>query len=164
MYEIDALDKLEPLLTLPAIDTGAPLPIVFSTEGSLLLAYLVDGRRAALIEFEAPSAHYFGPPNDEAISGHPLYSRGLRSYASFRVLGSSWIRNLEKMNRVHARHNPAQFSTLQHYIFAFHDSTFECVARDLAYEISGANMNSVGARVSQNLQRLSQSRIELPRQ
>jgi len=69
----------------------------------------------------------FGPPNDEAFRGHPFASRGLHPYGAFRVEGSSWIRKLERMNRVHQAHEPERFRTLQHLVFAFHDSTFECV-------------------------------------
>lgn len=72
-------------------------------------------------------AHMFGPPNDEAFSGHPLASRGLHPYGAFRIEGSSWIRKLERMNRVHPYHRPEHFEQLHHFVFAFHDSTFECV-------------------------------------
>jgi len=33
------------------------------------------------------------------------------------------------MNYVHPRNEPAVFDKLHHYIFTFHDSTFECVAQ-----------------------------------
>jgi hypothetical protein len=80
----------------------------------------------AIIPFRA-AAHMFGLPNDEAFEGHPLASRGLEPYGAFRIEHSSWIRKLEKMNRVHYRHAPAAYSDLQHLVFAFHDSTFECI-------------------------------------
>src|SRR4029079_15393400 len=54
-------------------------------------------------------AHMLGPPNDEAFSGHPLASRGLKPYRAFRIEGSSWIRRLEQMNRVHKLHKPERF-------------------------------------------------------
>src|SRR5262245_11285948 len=70
----------------------------------------------------------FGPPNDEAFYGHPLAARGLHPYGTFQVEHSSWIRQLERMNSVHPRHRPDMFRRLKHYVFAFHDSTFECIA------------------------------------
>lgn len=76
----------------------------------------------------------FGPPNDEAFSGHPLYSRGLRPYASFVVANSSWIRSLSKMNEVHPHHRPEHFASYNHYVLAFHDSTFECIAESYQVE------------------------------
>lgn len=88
----------------------------------------------ALIEFKRYRSYKFGSPNDKALSGHPLYSRGLRAYGAFEVNGSSWIRELERMNSVHPRHSSERFKVLHHYVFTFHDSTFECVAE--GYEIA----------------------------
>jgi hypothetical protein len=82
----------------------------------------------ALVEFASLRAHLFGPPNDEAIRGHPLASRALRPYRSFVIEESSWIRALERMNRVHPLHRPDSYSQLRHYIIAFHDTMFECIA------------------------------------
>jgi hypothetical protein len=39
---------------------------------------------------------------------------------------------------VHEHHNPEGFARLNHYVFAFHDSTFECVARSfMAVHVDG---------------------------
>jgi hypothetical protein len=70
----------------------------------------------------------FGPPNDEAFAGHPLSVRGLTPYGVFEVKNSSWVRRLERMNSVHPRHKPERFARLKHFIFTFHDTTFECIA------------------------------------
>jgi hypothetical protein len=69
----------------------------------------------------------FGLPNDEAFNGHPLASRGLHPYGAFRIEDSSWIRKLERMNSIHPYHRADPFWKKQHVVFAFHDSTFECV-------------------------------------
>ena len=69
--------------------------------------------------------------DDEALHGHPLYDRGLRRYGAYELRHSSWVRALERMNRVHPRHSPERFARLRHYVFTFHDSTFECVAEGL---------------------------------
>jgi hypothetical protein len=79
--------------------------------------------------FRGVAAHMFGPPNDEAFRGHPLAARGLHPYGVFRIENSSWIRKLERMNSVHRQHRPERYRELQHLVFAFHDSTFECVCR-----------------------------------
>ena len=89
----------------------------------------------ALITFDGCDAHMFGPPNDEAFEWHPLASRGLAPYAAFRIENSSWIRQLEKMNSVHSEHRPERFWRLQHLIFAFHDSTFECICGSFAVSV-----------------------------
>jgi hypothetical protein len=77
----------------------------------------------------------FGGPNDEALSGHPLYSRGLKFYSAHQVLNSSWIKIREKMNSVHPRHNPIFFYKKNHYIITFHDNMFECIADECTYKI-----------------------------
>lgn len=73
-------------------------------------------------------AHMFGPPNDEAFSGHPLASRGLGPYGAYVIQRSSWIRRLERMNSVHRAHRPESFARYRHFVLSFHDTTFECVA------------------------------------
>ncbi|HYE94937.1 MAG TPA: hypothetical protein VD962_01910, partial [Rubricoccaceae bacterium] len=56
-----------------------------------------------------------------------LAERGLDPYGVFEVERSSWIRSLERMNRVHPYHKPARFERLRHIVLTFHDTTFECV-------------------------------------
>jgi hypothetical protein len=108
---------------MPTADcAAAELPTDVTTE---------DGEVMAVIRFAGRCAHLFGPPNDEAFDGHPLASRGLHPYGSFRIRRSSWIRSLERMNAVHPHHRPDPFRELQHFVLSFHDSTFECVAKEL---------------------------------
>ena len=152
MYEIDEKDRVIFLEDLPQSSTGAPQPFVMADERLTILAYYLENRDPdwdgsyvrvlgptnadeplALVRFFSCRAHMFGPPNDEAFHGHPLASRGLEPYRAFRIEHSSWIRHLERMNSVHPRHRPESFEKLQHFIFAFHDSTFECVCK--SYEI-----------------------------
>lgn len=147
MYTVDGRDKVVELQDVPQSSAGAPLPIILSDEYRLLLAYIVQappmgwdsshsrivppstsGEPFALIEFASYRSIMFGPPNDEAFEGHPLADRGLRPYRAFEIENSSWIRQLERMNTVHPHHKPERFQNLRHFVFAFHDSTFECVA------------------------------------
>ena len=149
MYSVDANDEVVELARVPPPSAGAPMPVVFADERRVLLAYLVQYRElwqdtgvpltdaepsaepAALAEFVLPRAHLFGSPNDEALHGHPLYRRGLRQYSAYEVRRSSWVRSLEQMHRVHSSHSPERSARLRHYVFTFHDSTFECVAEAL---------------------------------
>jgi len=147
MYPVDERDKVAELENMPRSSVGAPLPIVLSDEHKILLAYVVQdtpsdwdgshvrvvdpstlGEPLALVEFSSYSSFMFGAPNDEAFAGHPLASRGLHPYGAFQIENSSWIRQLERMNSVHPYHKPERFERLKHFVFAFHDSTFECVA------------------------------------
>ena len=147
MYSVDDQDRVIELSDVPQPDIGAPLPIVLSDERVTLLGYASQGGRLldvtdttsfveelALVQFQFRKSYMFGYPNDEAFSGHPLASRGLGPYGVFEIQYSSWIRQLEKMNEVHPLHRGGYLQRLKHYVFAFHDSTFECVAR--SFEVS----------------------------
>jgi len=149
MYQVDNKDRVIPLENAPQSSIGAPCPLVVADEHRVALAYylqnrdpgwdgtkirIIDPRTSsepvALVLFRRCCAYMFGPPNDEAFSGHPLADRGLRPYAAFRIEESSWLRRLERMNSVHPNHKPERFWELQHLVFAFHDSTFECICED----------------------------------
>ena len=86
----------------------------------------------ALVRFGGIRAVQFGLPNDETLTAHPLYNRGLHWYAAQEVERSSWIRQLERRNRAHPRYDPAVFERLHHYLVTLTDSTFECVAEGLS--------------------------------
>jgi hypothetical protein len=151
MYTVDGNDRVVELRDLPQSCIGAPLPVLLMDEYTLVLASclelegppgwdgetarvvspLTDDMQVALLRFSPYGPFMFGPPNDENIEDHPLGSRGLKAYGAYRVESSSWIRTLERMNSVHPEHNPRAYDDLIHYIFTFHDSTFECVARAL---------------------------------
>ena len=100
---------------------------------------------AALVRFEFVRAVMFGPPNDEAFSGHPLADRGLPPYGAFEVLESSWIRRLERINAVHPNHRPEHFADDRHFVLAFHDEVFECVANPRRGRPSTSEPSSPGA-------------------
>lgn len=171
MYEIDDKDKVIKLNDGPQSSIGAPLPVVLSDEGKVLLAFYLEEiskdwegtsvrligpdseEPAAIVEFKACYAFMFGAPNDEAFTGHPLYNRGLRPYGVYEVLDSSWVRKLEKMNSVHPNHNVERFWQRHHYIFAFHDSTFECVANGFEVTKTRGSMRSLVPQMSMKLWR-----------
>jgi hypothetical protein len=118
----------------PAMDPGAPLPSVVATEEALSLSYGGPDRGRLRIVFTDPLVHYFGPPNDESLHGHPLAKFGLGHYRAFEVRHSRWVEELRTMNRVHPHHDDALFDGLQHFIWTFHDSTFECLASGFVIE------------------------------
>lgn len=134
MYTIDESDRIRELTDLPQQCTGAPMPIILATENGLGLAFWLagDDDAFAVIEFDRVLAHYFGGPNDEALRGHPLYERGLGHYGVYEVLASSWLRTMERMNRVHGSHNPSTFEGYRHFIFSFKETPFECLAKGIS--------------------------------
>lgn len=164
MYTVDNQDVVIEVSDAPRPDVGAPLPLILSDEHHLFLAYLVsepdpdwDGscvnvvspnsndEAVALIRFKGPYARMFGPPNDDTIQGHPLSNRGLEPYAVFEIQGSSWIRGLEAMA------SGRFLVPLRHFIFAFHDSTFECVAQGFEVEIFRGSLRNVLDRMVESL-------------
>ena len=164
MYTITSADRPKELASLPQSCIGAPCPMLLVGEHRLRLAYYLEEGRlppewaavsvrpeamndsndlCAVVEFARPYAHMFGPPNDEAFTGHPLASRGLAPYAVFEVEYSSWLRQLERMNSVHPYHRPEQFSIFKHFVFAFHDTTFECIAESFEIKLARGSVRSV---------------------
>jgi hypothetical protein len=152
MYELTSNDKVVKITNIPKSDPGAPSPIVLASENNLVLVYQgfenIDweksyeeafpngpqNRLIAVVRFGRVMAHMFGPPNDDTIEGHPLAEKGLEPYSIFRIDDSSWINKLEQMNSVHEFHSKSLFQGYIHYIFTFHDSTFECIAINMKYE------------------------------
>ncbi len=103
----------------------------------------------AVIEFELCQLTKFGYPNDEALPGHPLYAKGLGGYGVYEVHNSSWISQITAQNRVRFPHTPK--SSSRHFIIAFHDSTFECIARRLRAELMNATYEEVFAKIQQRI-------------
>ncbi len=171
MYQVDAHDIVIKLRSVPQSEIGAPLPLVIADDNRLILEYLIsapdpnwDGTyvnvvdsssegAVAIVRFQRPYAHFFGPPNDEAFEGHPLAARGLSPYAAFEIENSSWIRQLERANAVHPYHNRERFmEAKRHFVFAFHDSTFECVAAHFNVSTHQGSILSLLDRVAQMLE------------
>lgn len=167
MYEVDEKDEAIKLRDVPQSSVGAPNPIVLAGEHDVLLTYYLEdtpegwdgmtvrivgsdseGEPVAIVTFKYCTAHMFGPPNDEAFSGHPLAERGLKPYGVFEVKDSSWIRKLEKMNAVHPQHDKQQFmKSKKHFVFAFHDTTFECIAEGFTVEVTTGSVRSMVPRM-----------------
>jgi hypothetical protein len=135
-------------------DTGAPLPQVLANDNrTFLLFYLSnpdpdwDGtwvrivdpaadepEPLGVVQFHRAHSVKLGGPNDEAIKGHPLYGKGLRTYAAHQVINSQWITEEERVNSVHPYHRGGWHDRLKHYVFCFHDTTFECLAESFSTE------------------------------
>ena len=154
MYKIAGNEVLHPLLDLPEPDT-TPLPFILASlsRGMLGLEYRASSQWClenhfsmeastdlyVLLQFQIPRAHYLGPPNEDLLylgGGHPLQERGLEPYKFVDVSPSPWIAQLELGNRIHPNHSIERFACLHHYIFPFHEETFECIAQGYAVSVS----------------------------
>jgi hypothetical protein len=105
----------------------------------------------ALVEFEACLSARLGAPNDEVFDGHPLSGRGLDEHTAQLVKNSRWIRELEAINSVHGAYNRGWWRDLKHYVFWFHDSTFECIAKSCKLETYRESMAEMLARMAKRL-------------
>src|SRR5258708_14469275 len=132
--------------------------MVVAEEGKLVLAYWLvaeppchpSAQPLGIVRFHHPCFHLFGPPGEDAISGHPLSGRGLYPGGAFRVDGSSLVRHLARMTDVEGS-NPTNFEALAHFIFTFHDSTFECVAESFEATVEQVGLDEEHARTLQFL-------------
>lgn len=132
------------------MDAGAPLPHVLSNGRQTIVLFHAglepdpnrDGSTVTLIDpreqrehnlswvrFDSVVASLFGPPNDEALQGHPLWGNGLQFYAFHRVENSEWIADLRARNRVHPNHQDNAWNSYQHFVITFHDQTLEVIAK-----------------------------------
>jgi hypothetical protein len=169
MFKKKEEEKVILLEDVPQSNVGAPLPCLVASENDLYLSYIMnvpdpnwDGtyvnvvglesqKDIAIVRFSGAFSHFFGPPNDEAFEGHPLSRLGLKPYSVSRIEGSSWIKELIKRNSVHPQHSPNMLSEHSHYIFAFHDTTFECIAKGFTVQKFNGSMNEAILEMARNI-------------
>lgn len=141
MYAVDGKDEIVEIEDLPLPASGAPMPLILADDQHLMLGYEIapGGEELAVLRFPHSLAHFFGPPNEESWRGHPLAQRGLTPGGVYEVRHSSWCRALERLNRVHPRHDPRRYDRYRHFVFAFHDETFECIAEEVVLAATLSN-------------------------
>ena len=152
-------------------DVGAPLPFLLCNDYRTFLTFYVrqphpswDGtwakvvdpaseQRAALclVKFKNCMSAKLGHPNDEAQYGHPLSGRGLEGYTAQIVRNSPWLKEVAKINSVHPQDDSKRWKSINHYVFWFHDSTFECLAESYEVEMSSESMADLLSRVQRML-------------
>ena len=114
-------------------EPNAPGAVLISgTYGAALAlnAYMDDAdQRCVVFRWKHATAVALEPPNDEAITGHRLYDRGLRDFLwAGEVQRSAWIADLERRNRVHPYHQAERFAGQRHYIFRLKENVAEVVS------------------------------------
>lgn len=144
-------------------DTGAPLPHLVSNGSRAFIACLAsqpgpgwDGTSVnvvspgdehpslfVVIEMRGCAEIRFGGPNDEAVSGHPLYGAGLAGYRAHEVLNSRWIQEAIKVNSVHPHHSDVPFRQLHHYALLFHDEMLEALALSISSRLVRGTLREI---------------------
>jgi hypothetical protein len=102
----------------------------------------------ALFEFQRCLLTRFGYPNDEARFGIPRY-KGV-GYGIYEVQNSAWIKEVVRMNRYQFPKTTDDYVS-KHYLFAFHDSTFECLADNFKYEFLTEPLEIILKRITDRL-------------
>jgi hypothetical protein len=92
----------------------------------------VEDAGTAVVEFKRCLVSRFGYPNDESRRGIPQYKDA--PYGIYEVRNSSWIKEVVRLNR-HRFPETKDDYVRKHFLFTFHDDTFECLADDLTLEV-----------------------------
>ena len=173
MYSLSpfASDTVLGLGDVPQPSVAAPCPILLADDDHLFLLYVLqskpegwydswvkmiasdsEGEPFAIIVFHHPLAYYHGIPDDEALHGHPLYRRGLRPHGAFEVENSSWQEALLKMRRMQAAHRIENYHRYRHFVIAFRDTTFECLAESFSIRIGNGSLLDAAGKVLSEMQ------------
>ena len=157
----------------PRWDAGAPLPHLISNGARAFVVCLAsqpgpewdgtcvkvvspadaDPSLFVVIEMRGCSEIRFGGPSDEAMSGHPLYGKGLDGYQAHEVLNSRWIEEAIKVNSVHPLHSDAPFRRLHHYALLFHDEMLEALALGAESRLVNGTMREIMVSLAGTLAR-----------
>ena len=94
----------------------------------------MDDAGTAVVEFKLCLVSRFGYPNDEARWGIPQYKD--LSYGIYEIKHSSWVEEIIRLNKFRfANTSEGWIRKKRHFLFTFHDDTFECLADDLKLEV-----------------------------
>ena len=139
-------------------ESAVSSPVLLQDDRSAFLTFNAERLRAdgmfeeagtAIVEIIGCSSTKFGYPNNEAIAGHPLYAKGLEAYDIFQVLNSSWDAEHAAQNLISFPNPRLSQSRPKHFIFTFHDSTFECLADEIKIEVSNEPYAQIFRRISE---------------
>lgn len=102
-------------------------------------------RRCVVLIWSGVHSSWMADPNDEALSGHRLYSRGLREVLWAGVVRESdSVRALERQNRVHPSHDPSRFARLIHYVIPLKECVVEVIASAVAVQrVAGTTLDAL---------------------
>ena len=109
--------------------------------------FYTEDAGTALVEFIGCSITKFGFPNDEAWRGIPR-TRGF-AYGIYEVENSQWKRELVKLNQYSFPETENWGG--RHFLLLFHDSSFECIAKDLKLEVTKESYPDIFRRITRRV-------------
>jgi hypothetical protein len=101
----------------------------------------------AVVELIGCSLTKFGYPNDEAWRNIPR-TKGL-VYGIYEVCDSDWIQAVVTLNQFSFPKTSGWGG--RHFLFLFHDSSFECIARDLRLELRSQPYSTTLAEITAHI-------------
>ncbi len=129
-------------------DSVGAEPILYQDEGRATLTYytssLGPNGPVTVLTFSPCMVTKFGYPNEDGRFGHPVWNLDGGLY---EVTNSSWLRALQAQNAV--GHPEAELwwpnspyakddRPVRHFVAAFKESTFECLAQSMSGRIAGS--------------------------
>ena len=143
------------------IDVGAPLPTVLSNDYNLFLLFhkgkQEDNEMMFVTFINKIALKFSNIPSHSDIVGHPYSKYGLNEIDSslFEVKNSDWIKELKRINSfTNDSHTTIDLSNFKHYIFLFHDSTFECIAKSFEIkELKGKYKEDILSKAIKELEK-----------
>jgi hypothetical protein len=139
--KVEPTEEIVPLDSdiTPAADVSDA--VVFASDDNTFLKFnalrqMPDGTFEqagyAIVRFEHCLIHKFGYPNDEAYFSIPRTKK--LGYRCFEVINGEWNRELAKLNSY--AFPSYKWPEYRHFLFQFHDSSFECLAKGFTIELA----------------------------
>ncbi len=130
-------------------DPNAPEAVMISDDqGRTVMAVHAhpddQDQRNVVFEWSRVESASLSAPNDEALSGHPLWNAGLKDVQWLALVqGSERIRALRRQNAVHPMHDPRRYDFLDHYIAPLKECVAEVVASQLViHRVEGTTLQA----------------------
>lgn len=135
---------------------GAPMPLLLTAmDVALLLCYeaLADAENEHVMEvrFDGCLSARMGHPNDEVLSGHPLWGKGLKFYEAHLIHDSALIAEHRRLNSVHPYHRDEVFDRLNHYLLVFKDEVVEVLAQHVSARRVDGDMATEAKRAASDV-------------
>jgi hypothetical protein len=104
-------------------------------------------RRCVVLVWSGARSACLADPNDEAVSGHRLYERGLSQVLWAGIVrDSDAIRDLEMQARVHPFHDPSRSAGLVHHVVLLKECVVEVLAEAVTVQrLEGRTLDAVTA-------------------
>lgn len=102
---------------------------------SITLSENKSQESTAILSFSGCAACRLGSPNDETISGHPLFGKGIDVGGAYTVVNSHWLIELEKINAKHDQFSLGEWQNKNHYLILFKNNTFDCIANSVIIDV-----------------------------